>query len=376
MSSPTNNPWDEFDETIPKNEKKIDIPDSVKESGIVKSITKTNEEVGVVADEVIEVFKNTPSYPRPDFKNKRPYMENILILSASLIKQVIDKYDQEVKACPYQLFRYYIIGDVSTLASENMIRGSFFETLILGGGLRGKELWDLPRKIKDGSKMADQRKIEKQALYFKQIATAHGLEIKKNWNTQVKIYKQLSSNIFLVGDLDIFPAIFEWTDGPFAGIIDTKLTMNIFSTFGDYSWGSPEYIDHIQPDVYLNLIQDIDYDLNDQFNPNNHLRHILPDQLQRIFNDGKGRFMYWVFGWSVKEDPELLKAQFKDVERVLDSTKQAELKQRLNRTVSVIKHWKEQKWPVNPDIDLCKDCALSRFKPGGTCMEAINSNKV
>ena len=103
-------------------------------------------------------------------------------------------------------------------------------------------------------------RIEQQALIFEQQKSIYQINVMKDVNTQVTIYKQWSKNdcIDLFGNLDIFPTtILLPKRGLRLTTIDTKLTKK-FSTWGEFAWETPEVMDHTQGFMYHELMRDID----------------------------------------------------------------------------------------------------------------------
>lgn len=368
------NPWDDFD--LPSEEEVLKRKDRSSEAlkSSQKSIENYKDGKDEEPDEIFKFIKDK-KFVRKDFGNKKPDADKILVVSASLIKALINHYDEEILACPRQIYHVYIKGDVSIPTTQSMMNGSYFETLALGSGRQGEMVLDLPRNKVNGKKNADQRKIEHQIMLFRKKCELFGLDIIPNYNTQIRIYKHYKTNIYLVGELDIFPAYWHIQDSMYAGIIDLKLTGNILSDFGDYCWGRPDLMDHVQADIYHNLIMDIDFGLNDDFNPGNHLKDLIHDDLRIFFNKGLGTFQYWVFGYRVPENPDTLAGQFTMITRMLNNENQAILGERINRVVARLIYFKGRGWEPEPDPGLCMKCPLSPNN-GGTCHEAMTGTVV
>ena len=356
-----NNPWDSF---LGTEGSKASNGTNVSNKADLPSATPVNTSEDSSA--VKEQFENDPVFIREDFKNKYVYDPSILILSASLIRQLSTRWDN-LKPCPQRIFRQYIIKDSKTKPTEPMVNGSYFETMGLGSGIRGQMTLNLPTTLK-GKKTAANLKIDIQVLRFKAFLKENGIKIITNFNTQIKIYKKYKEHIYISGEIDVFPFSL---DGQLY-MADLKLTGNVDSTFGYAPWGDPSMLDFIQPDIYLNLVKDIDFKLNDHFNPGNHLRDIV-ETIKEPLDAGACGFVYWVYGYSCKNEEMALSQQVKtNIERELTDQKQIELKERIDSAINDLKHMRDSEWPTKPDNKECKNCSLN-ITNGGTCKEGSES---
>jgi len=362
-------PWDDFK----PSDKRTKI-------GSINTLKKKEEPVEPVKSNIVEQKQSVPSdilqrtmYPRPDWSNPRPSDDNVLFLNQSLAKEIIDLWGNEVENCPRMINELYIAKNFEAEPTLSQLKGSYFETLCIGSGTNGKVIDDLPRvkqKGKNfGTKTKDQLRIDQQVIHFNQLCLQNGIQIIPGFHTQVRIIKHYKKNVYLIGDVDTAGLQFMYKDNPFVGSIDIKLTQNVYSDFGPYGWGDLSKIDMIQADMYHNLVMDIDFELNDKYNPKNHLRQLFTPILQQVFNNGEGRFMFWVFGYKFLDGENEYLHQFKDPERLRTNERTADLQNRLDHTISIIKEMKGNGYPAKPNYDLCKKCPVNHLN-GGYCKEA------
>ncbi len=287
-------------------------------------------------------------------------------ISQSLIKKFLRKGD-EIPICPKNIYETVIDPEVETPPTEPMLKGSYFETLTLGSGRGGHKTLDLPRKrltkkqeaenvLREekgedailGGKRLDQIRIEEQAERFKILRAQRQIVISE-FNTQVRIYKKWEENpsIFLRGELDIFPTPVLGRDGLQMAIIDIKLTQKIDNDFGDYCWGAPEHMDHIQGQMYHYLIRDVDYSINKD------LREIVTQPVKEMIARNDVLFLYWVFSYGSGD----LRDKF--VRYDWDKNKEAEFKQSVRRTISIIEDNEAKGWLAEPEYERCNKCPIS-----------------
>ena len=106
-------------------------------------------------------------------------------------------------------------------------------------------------------------------------------------------------NVYFIGELDMFPVTLLTDEGLFLTTIDLKLTADVHSKFGDFCWGSPEYMDHSQAISYQYMVRNLDLELNPHIEV---LEKARPGLINHAKN-GNIAFFYWVFGYS-KLPPE------------------------------------------------------------------------
>ena len=329
--------------------------------------------IPVIKEKIIE--KPKPKKPPPFF------------LSQTLMKDILDKYGESTNCCPKKIYHIRILKDYEQFETEPMLNGSFFETLCLGSGRKGKQTIDLPRKKNTGEKKIDQVRLEIQATRFPIVMQKHMIHVIPGFNTQIPIYKKLNDKVTCRGELDIFPTSVNRFNGITSewelvlGIVDLKSTGSIRNTFGNFSWGSPEYMDHIQGDMYQWLVRDFDYGLNAKMEPEFESRvgykNIFTDAVLNMIGQDRIHFYYTVFGYR-KPDLEneflLLERTYYDPEQT-NKHRPKEHIQRMNATMGELEMMRHDKWCTNPSTDNCKKCPVSKLN-GGICMDYNKTNQV
>ena len=294
-----------------------------------------------------------------DYK-KRP-------LNQSLISRFLYKGEERELVCPKWIYHCDILK-THHYRTESMTKGSFFETLCIGRGAGGKIVDDLPRKklkkeeefenIKrernglpslKGEKTIDQIRIEQQAARFKILSAKYQITV-ANENTQVRITVPWTKNpeIMLSIEFDIFPSAMITNDGLKMVIIDLKLTMDIHTTFGEYCWGAPEYLDVIQAMMYQYGAREVINNVN--LNP--HMVELLTKPAVNLIKQYGFEFYYWVFNYKKTElEDKLVKVTW-------DATREKELHQSIRKTVALIDFYEKQDWPTKSNFKLCKECTI------------------
>ena len=253
-------------------------------------------------------------------------------LNQTVIK-ILNNFDfSDANMCPAQV-RATMFSDSSfdSVPSAAMVKGLYFENLAL----------DLNRNIeipllKNGNKSVDYDRIEKQAEKFKQIAEDHDIVIQEK---QLLIQAQYSENIDLFGTLD-FVSSFRESNDVFheKAIVDLKLTSNVFSTYGDYSWAFPINMDHTQAFMY--------------------------NELYKIKYGEDLPFFYMVFDYSPSMNYKIFKKH-------IGPTEKAQLHESIRMAIERIKYFDENGWIEIPRHDRCKDCPLK-----DTCSSFTNKRQV
>jgi len=270
-----------------------------------------------------------------------------LPVSSSLIRDVLKKGDYIEDTCPKYLLHRWIYKSIESHTSDPMKKGLYFETLCLGGSARGQSLDDLPRK-NGGGKTVDQERIEEQAEHFK-FRVAKDKILLDSTNTQVKLSRrwEKDKNIILTCEKDIFPTTrLIRVEGESQQVwceIDLKLSADMNTTYGDYCWGSPEFIDQIQALLYLYITEDIDLELNRKLHGNHPAYDALEEHFemyQKIFKSKFYKFYYWIFSYK-KAGPD----ENKFIEVELTDTKRMEMHESIRKTIQYFKDQAELGFP-------------------------------
>lgn len=173
-------------------------------------------------------------------------MDQILI-SQSFIKAL------EEGKCQLRAHAIYIEG-MRTEPTGAMELGNYFETLVYGGTETG-ERTEPERNLRTNELKAPYERVKTHAARWNS-------EYKKKYNIQVveprvHLYAdveghpgfRLRARLDLTVSLDD-PINFQASPHIPLAILDTKITGSLKSTFGDYAWGAPAKMDHLQADFY------------------------------------------------------------------------------------------------------------------------------
>jgi len=315
--------------------------------------------------------------PKKEIHFKLMHPDKFIVTQSDMKKLI--QFGEEVPHCALQFMETIIFKNFKWPESLSMLSGSYFETLCLGSGAGGKKVLDLPRKTLSekkykemiaagipeadikGEKTIDQVRIEQQALRFPQRMAELKIAINE-YNTQVPILKHLWANVFLAGELDIWPTVMLTPEGLRWVILDLKLTADVYSTWGDFAWGAPETMDHTQGRCYLELIENINFELNP------HLKD-LHDTMPKVFekaNNGDFAFYYWIWGYK----KEQLHLQEKNNIRVhYGQMERKELMESIRKYVAIVEHYMNMDTiPTHPCFDFCNKCPVSSLN-GGYCTD-------
>ena len=273
----------------------------------------------------------------------------------------------------YCFRRIYITKVAKTMKeppSEPMLYGKYFETLCLGKS-SGYDVRDLPRKkltkkmeaenavrkvekkpLLQGEKYLDHIRVDDQVTRFKSLVKQHKIIITDS-NVQVPILTEWEQDpdVYLSCEIDIFPTTIllpDEEDGNIpkmiAAIIDLKLTSDIHATYGEFCYGSPQFLDLIQAKMYHYMVRNI----NKKLNPG--LSGLISETVQSLIDKNAIKFLLWIFNYK----KEVLEDKFIQVK--WDKNKEAELHESIRKTISSLEVGEQQKWPTNPVFHLCSKC--------------------
>lgn len=273
-----------------------------------------------------------------------------MIINSSLIKELFF-HGVEKEYCKRKFYEQYILGNIDA-HSDAMDKGSFFETICIGGGVKGQTLTDLPRK-KNGDKTIDQVRIEEQKMHFEIIAKNTGMVIIPGFNTQLTIQKPfpLDPDIILQGTMDIFPVtVTTKRRGSLLSIVDLKLTADIYADtrYAFNAWSEPGSLDNIQAYMYLELTQEIDPILNP------HVIDVINKSGITNYEDIPKHFFYYVFDYSPKLNRKCVEVSY-------DASRRNELFESVRAAKSLIDvNTAKDKWEeVTPSKYNCASCPLT-----------------
>ena len=292
-------------------------------------------------------------------------------LSQTLIKRITDQNGNYKEVCPRQIYEEFILGKYKHTTLP-MLEGIYGETLCLGGGARGQKVVDLPRHKKNGEKLTAQLNIEEQARRFPFLCNQYGMSIIPGVNTQVPIVKMFGKNRYIRTEIDIFPSPFLFEDNFGLSVIDLKFTSDVNSTFGDFGWGAPEYLDHCQADITYWLLQDFDMELNIKHFPHKEqvYRSVFENPtIKKMIENEDISFLYFILGYKkqpLEEQVKIIKRGYRDDNGSL--FRQKELQERIRKTYAQLNEWALSGWPPQ-EGDRCFKCLVNKAN-GGYCDKA------
>lgn len=307
-----------------------------------------------------------------------------IYLHSTMIKAITDIHgDEKPEMCPKQVYHYYIAKDYKRVRSEYMMWGTLLEQKLLGHSAYDDddEPLETPKHKRTGEKLITEKRIEEQVMRLQShIFPSNQIAFTPYINTQVKVYRRFNEKYIVKVIYDIFPSTIVKPNESgelqlYLTIFDLKGTGDVNSTWGDFCWGSPEYMDHLQADLYLWASEEIDFDLNDKLNKGNHLRELYNDFVMQAVKGNNMRFHYIVVGY-VKE-PLINQISIKERTRFENSSdlRRKEMIERVKRTITILEDMAENNYPARPHYSTCKNCVVSKLN-GGTCEAYSNVQNV
>jgi hypothetical protein len=208
-----------------------------------------------------------------------------------------------------------------------MQKGNFFESLVIGCTSDGTVVTELPA-LKKGGKSVDQIRIEEQAAECKRLLND---EFKiRILGKQTVFQVQVNEHFFVKTAVDIYGTGHSDLINSDHVVIDLKLTESVENKFGDFAWGSPEFLDHTQ--AFL-----IDYLYNAKF------KH-------------KPDFYYFVFDYSPSKGFKFLKKRITEVD-------QFEMINRIEYAMGRIAMFEADGYVTVANAKNCKNCPISSTCP-------------
>ena len=283
-------------------------------------------------------------------------------ISQSIIRTFLRNGD-EIEYCYRRIYLTKITKSLKEKPSMPMLYGKYFETKCLGRS-SGYDVHDLPRKnltkkmiaenavrkkenrpLLQGEKYLDHIRVDDQIVRFNALVNKYKIIITDS-NVQVPILTvwDQDPDVLLSAELDIFPTTIILNNELLAAIIDLKLTADINSTYGDFSYGAPEFLDLIQAKMYHYVVRNINKSLNPE------LSGLITQTVENLIKQNKVQFLLWVFNY--KKDT----LEDKFIHVAWDKNKEAELHQSIRRTIACIENGEKKEWPTNPVYHLCKSC--------------------
>lgn len=275
-----------------------------------------------------------------------------MFISQSLIKQMVS-HGNVIDHCPAYLYFVHITKQIKQDATDPMMLGNLFEHKALNMPGRAPSIRKDARTKKP---LVSTQRVLIQAEVFKQDAIDLEIFVEPEFNTQVTIVKrwEYDNRVILKGKLDLFPTTFKIRNGLELNIIDMKLTGNIKNTFGNFGWGNPEAIDHLQGIMYWYLVRDVDYELNDLYVPDNYLKDIFTKDVVDAIKEEAYSFRYMIYDYSKDMNKQIIKVE-------ATKARIQEMHESIRKVVSMLEEYNTLEWPTYPHNG-CKKCPVLHCK--------------
>lgn len=260
-------------------------------------------------------------------------MNNDIIISQSFIKAMNKgRHPEELTArdnprCPAKAHAIYIEGRHSP-STDAMLKGNYFEMLVYGGTEEGGEYQ--MKRTSTGAKTVEQTRVENQANKF---LTA--IKTRKRMNLirpREHILVRIAEGIMFRARLDVVTSFLD-DQGQYHEeiILDTKVTDNILSSYGEFSWGDPINMDHTQAAAYSWAFE-------------RKYKKRVP-------------FYYAVFDVSPKE-------RYRFIGGTVPDTLITEFKADVRRTIATLLEYNRSgEWPTVPSHSNCENCPIKKECP-------------
>ena len=247
--------------------------------------------------------------------------------------------------CPLETYMTYITGKVKRAPGKSMLNGLYFEAGALNNGIDKDGNALMLERLKNGKKSTDNLRIDEQIFNFKNIISQElnllitPQNIWRQFNAIVEdktIKDKFDFSVFVELETDLLsPIRYKQFDSDLA-ILDLKLTIDRNGCFGEFCWGEPENMDHIQAFLYSYTLK-------------------LPFFYVVIDYKASGR------GWKLV--PVNTDVNNPDP-RVSEEAKRRKREMfQVIRTVAVeIEHHHRHGWQTNPHPDNCKGCPVKDCK--------------
>jgi len=255
--------------------------------------------------------------------------------------------------CPRKIKHTILLGDRKAPPTMSMMYGRYFEEVCFKG--RYIDEYDRAIRLSSGKKSIQQLRIEEQADMFPMIANRYGIQV-HNSDEKRNIWRRLHGRLEvkehpeiefeLKGTCDIESPV-EMTGFSYTkAIIDLKLTMDRESKFGEYCWGTPEYMDLFQIVFYSYLGQVPGAYLVFDYRPSGRGHKFIPVATEAMFHNPDGSPNQKM----ITENAEFYQAA-KD--------RQVKLRVLIKDTVDAILKMDAEGYPKMPSYDNCSNCPLN-----------------
>lgn len=267
-------------------------------------------------------------------------------LNLFISKTVISKFVKRgtlLEYCPRYIYNRTIFNAETTdETTDAQLKGLYFETHCLGKSAGDRNFNELPRVNKGTKKSTDNLRIDEQINMFKHLSVEYGLAFDKELRNVQKFIKGKYDNhtfhdidIWLTSELDYIGPFIESGKFHQTAVIDLKLTKDLDSSFGDFQWSRPEYMDHTQATLICYMLK----------------QHKIP-------------FFYWIFDYKPSGRSNKIIHISDDVDNINPviannaKLRRNQLHEDIRKTVSEIVDGFRTGWQERPTQEQCKKCKL------------------
>ena len=223
--------------------------------------------------------------------------------------------------CPVRWKAQWLLKEMEIPPSLPMKMGQYFESLVIGSSADGKAVDDseIPKNT-NGSKKADQVRLEEQAMFCKKMLFDKdfkdylGIDITSV--QEVIKYKNNRIVIDAVGETDKNIIL-----------LDLKLTGTISSTFGKFAWGNVGNMDLLQQGYYQMV-----YEISEK-------------------RKKPVKSLLLVFDYSPKKGKLIVPV-------ILSDRGRYNIVSRFEAMDATLKFYEESGWATNPSLGECKTCKV------------------
>lgn len=254
------------------------------------------------------------------------------VLDFALSQSKIKKLTAD-KLCPLRFLQCDLQEQYDSIPSAAMLRGQLFEYLAFGSLNREHQVPSLPRTSRNKI-TAEEKRVILQASEMKRLLPLYGMELldvcvplSLEWEPGLMMNMLLDAFIWWNREPD--PETGEELTGLY--VLDAKLTGSVHNSYGDYCWGEPWNMNHLQAHVYM-------------------------ESAQRILSKHYGKpikvgFVYAVFDYSTKMEHKII-----EIRRSLIN--QGEMKELIRRGRETLQEIADEGFAPRPHYDLCKTCPV------------------
>jgi hypothetical protein len=175
-------------------------------------------------------------------------------MEIKLTQSMLKDYERE-ETCPKRFYHQWVEKEITQEPSLPMLKGSYFDFLCLGRNAHGESITDLP-KNKNGSKTADQIRIEEQAELFRDMFVN---TYSDEYLGKLKEYKDIviTDKQLKIADGECEGTLDFITTDATNGLIlwDLKLTQDLTDKTPPWGWGNITQMDFTQQIHYYNIFK-------------------------------------------------------------------------------------------------------------------------